>query len=70
VTPAYGPSTVTQRDPFATKSLTGALPEHPIRGKSSAKAVYMKLKPITETANIPIFMISLHVLGGVVRLKE
>jgi hypothetical protein len=44
--------------------LTGILSEYPIVGKSSAKAVHMKLKPIKETANIPSFLISPPCPGG------
>jgi hypothetical protein len=54
---AYGPSTVTQRYLFCTKSLSGAPEEYPNRGKSSARPVHVKLKPITVTTNIQIFMI-------------
>src|SRR6202021_1732232 len=57
VAQAYGPSTVPQRYPFAAKSLTGIFSEYPIPGKSSAKELHLKLKPIKETANIPSFII-------------
>src|SRR5262249_55667894 len=46
------------RYPLATKSLTGIPGEHPSEGKSFAQVVQVTLKPITETTNSPIFMIS------------
>src|SRR6516162_4870070 len=58
VTQAYGPLTVTHRYPLATKSLTGIPGEYPSEGKSFAQVVQVTLKPIIETTNSPIFMIS------------
>ena len=55
---AYGPLTVTHQYPFATKSLTGLPGEYPNEGKSFAQVVQITLRPITETTNSLILMIS------------
>src|ERR1700740_3659498 len=57
---AYGPLTVTHRYPFFAKSWTHVPEEYPIRGKSSARVLHVKLKPITVTTNIQILMIPPH----------